>query len=104
MILKESKSYSSILISNCFFDVDENDSNSLFYVKGKNDNVNVDVIECTFIGKLKNGAHHIDGISLSDKINELNSKIYINSCKFASNSQSAVNKANLPALFALDEN
>lgn len=36
-ILKETKSFSLVLISNCIFNVNENDSSSLFYVKGKND-------------------------------------------------------------------
>lgn len=52
------------VISNCHFKIFDN-SNSVFYVKGKNGNL-VTLSDCTFEGNYAKGGHFIDGESISN--------------------------------------
>lgn len=59
---------------------------SLFYDNERR-SAKIEIKECSFGGKLGKGAHHIDGISVDSERSDL----LINSCKFASDQDGALN-------------
>ena len=77
----------SILISGCSFEIDENSDSSLFYENGMR-STKIEIKDCSFKGKLTEGAHHIDGDSINDK----KSSFIIKSCKFATDQDGALSR------------
>lgn len=82
--LKLLDSKPTILITRCTFNVQENTKSSIHYVRG-NSKALVKVSQCDFIGKLKEGARHIDGEIYS----KTSPKLILTSCRFSSDSKSA---------------
>lgn len=99
-LLKENQL--SVSINDCFFEIDKLSSSSLFYVRANKNEIPVKVKDCVFTGELAEDAHHIDG-SLSSEINE-KSNLRIESCKFSSGMDKAVNSKKYPLLFASFDN
>ena len=93
---------SSISIEDCYFEIDKISSSSLFLVRGKSkQQTPIEIKDCTFVGDLSKGAHHIDGTSLlNEKTSNEESKIRIKSCRFSSDIENAVNSKKHPLLFA----
>lgn len=93
--VKEDEEESSVQISQCQFEIDSSDpsSCSLYYIRGANEAVNVDVVNCEFIGDLAKESRHIDGFSQSD-VDEA-PKLRIKGCKFSSDKNSFVNRLEL---------
>lgn len=50
----------SILVTNCDFEHDHEETNSIFFI-GNKDESTIEVDECTFIGKLEKNSHYIKG-------------------------------------------
>lgn len=65
---------------------------SIFYVNGKQ-SFKAILNDCVFTGKLRKEAHHIDGQSISSE----KATIHFNSCKFSSDSKSALNTKTIKA-------
>lgn len=78
---------SSIVISDCTFEIEENSDSSLFYALSKR-SIKVDVNSCTFTGNLASGAHHIDGVIDGQETPNL----AINSCRFSADQNGALNR------------
>lgn len=93
--VKEDEEESSVQISQCQFEIDSSDpsSCSLYYIRGANEAVNVDVVNCEFIGDLAKESRHIDGFSQLD-VDEA-PKLRIKECKFSSDKNSFVNRLEL---------
>lgn len=70
-ILDSKKIHSSFVIDDCFFEADKSSSSSLFYVRGGKKERPINLVHCTFTGKLPKGAYHIDGNSLQSKKEKL---------------------------------
>lgn len=87
---KSIQSMKSLLsFENCFFEMNDKSSSSLYYVHVNKENADVNVKDCVFAGKLAKDAHHIDGVSLSQKV--YSPKINIESCKFSTDEKTAMN-------------
>ena len=84
---KTNSTQSSILISGCTFEIEENSDSSLYYALSKR-SIKVDVNKCTFKGKLASDAHHIDGMVIGKEMPNL----AIKSCHFSANQNSALNR------------
>lgn len=81
---------SLLSINSCEFESDKH-SSSIVYVRGKNEAIPINIVECTFIGELDDGIHHIEGVSLSKKTES--PKLIIESCKFSSDEKSAIDSS-----------
>lgn len=81
------RTQSSIVISDCTFEIEENSDSSLFYALSKR-SIKVDVNSCTFTGNLASGAHHIDGVVIGQETPNL----AINSCRFSADQNDALNR------------
>lgn len=86
---KSLKSVSSILLTGCEFESDEDSKSSLYYVLGSKMEVPVEVKDCIFKGQTSKGSYHIDGEYLSKKNYPMN--LHISSCKFPDGEDSAIN-------------
>lgn len=80
----------SVSIVDCVFQASENTKSSIFYVRGGKKETNVEVKGCTFEGEIKDGLHHINGKSLVKRNDKMN--LHIQSCKFSSGEESAINR------------
>ena len=76
----------SLLIDDCFFEINDNSKSSIYYVNGKSGSL-LKVKNCIFAGKLSNGNYFIDGKSIDNNP----SKLFINHCKFSSDYSHALN-------------
>lgn len=81
---------SSIQIKDCLFEAgDSASSSSLYYVREGKKQFPINVVDCTFTGKLSKGVYHIDGDSISRKNDKL--MIKVEKCKFESDKKLALN-------------
>ena len=78
-----------ISISKCSFIAGKDSTASFFYIRGDKKEVPAIITDCIFVGDLQNGSHHIDCISL--RKDEKQPMLFINSCKFSQNLESAIN-------------
>lgn len=86
-LLGKSSSSSFVSIKSCHFEAEKH--SSLYFIDSDNDDIPLELKDCTFAGNLPNGVYHIDGISGKKK--NLKTKLRIEDCKFSSNSKSAIN-------------
>lgn len=75
-----------VSISKCNFEIDADSKSSIYYLGGNNA-VSFKIDKCIFVGKLSEGAHHIDG----KLMNKNPQKLIINSYKFSSNYMDSLN-------------
>lgn len=71
-----------ICIVNCFFDIDEEKSSSIYFERYK-DNSKIEVIHCNFQGKPSKNAHYIDYRSTENNLKA----IKISDCNFETNNE-----------------
>lgn len=83
----------SISFDNCSFNLGVNSSSSIFYHRCNKNDVDVDVKNCFFKGKLSRKSHHIDGFSSFEK--EKISCFHFVSCKFEGGIKNAINLKSL---------
>ncbi|KAK8871350.1 hypothetical protein M9Y10_007071 [Tritrichomonas musculus] len=86
------KTQLSLSITDCEFEADEESKSSILNVRGKNDEIPVEVNGCVFKGNLAEGNYHFDG-ELHETKNEM-MNLHIKSCKFPNGIKSAVNTKN----------
>lgn len=76
----------SILVSNCDFEHDQGETNSIFFI-GNKDESTIEVAKCLFKGKLEKNSHYIKGWLHDKKL----SRIKIRSCDFEFKNNQEVN-------------
>lgn len=86
------KTQLSLSITDCEFEADEESKSSILNVRGKNDEIPVEVNGCVFKGNLAEGNYRFDG-EIHETKNEM-MNLHIKSCKFPNGIKSAVNMKN----------
>lgn len=76
----------AVVIENCQFNINNKLDSSLFFIRG-NYGPKFELRRCTFMGDLKDGAHFIDGQSISDN----SPKLIVKKCRFAADVKRALN-------------
>lgn len=83
--LLDNKVQHSISLIGCEFKIDENSKSSIVYIDENDDDKNkLEITNCNFKGKLKDGSHYINGL-LKEKNN-----VHVNSCNFESNDKNVL--------------
>lgn len=85
-VVKLDEGENFIMFSGCNFELDEKSKSSINYIDFKNKN-KIELVDCSFAGKVSKERHYVDG-NVGSKDN--NNKIKIISCKFEYENELAV--------------
>ena len=87
-----------VTIERCTFEANEKTDASIYFIRGSNAGTSFNIVQCDFIGTLKEGSHFIDGRSISNK----SPKLFVTKCKFASSSKNAINMNSYDEFLSID--